>query len=252
MMVKLEDNQHTLHQNIIVKMEDQQLLYNREFRSESIESQNSSCSLSSPFLISSSLQQNSLDQIANQQSSELPKLFEELSQEQMIQHILISSYSPQHKDLCQYLATLIPFFKNEWKGFNDDDDNYLVYCFNYYKEANNTVKNLVRSFITYMKKKCDSLIIECMDSENKDITSIQKNFKKFVGKQSINNNFLQKIIQSERYGIQFQYYLKVYSFHWLAKSKITNKYAHLIAIFFILRCFSNQSLIEEITAYKKD
>lgn len=65
----------------------------REFRSESIESQTSSCSLSSPILSSISVPLSS-SELLSSSVSELPKFFEDLSQEDMINHILISAYSP--------------------------------------------------------------------------------------------------------------------------------------------------------------
>lgn len=89
-----------------------------------------------------------------------------------------------------YLENLVESFQTNWSSFKSEDDDYLLQSFNFHKEANNTVKNLIRSFITYMKKKCDSLIVECCDNDGDDIQTIQTRFTHFCAKNTINNAFL--------------------------------------------------------------
>lgn len=57
------------------------------------------------------------------------------------------------------------YFHSNWNGFTNENDSDLLLCFNRYKDANNTVKNIIRGFISYMKKRADSLILECLDNE---------------------------------------------------------------------------------------
>ncbi|KAL4431514.1 hypothetical protein ABPG74_017219 [Tetrahymena malaccensis] len=180
--------------------------------------------------------------------------FENFSEEQLFAMILdevqVNSVCEQ-RDYKIYLTQLYYSFKYEWVDFEERDDNQLLEYFNFYKEANNTIKNLIKSFITYVNKKSDCLILECMDILEKDSATIKKQFKKFCDRHAINNNFLVRLIESERYGKQFQYYLRHYALQWLVQSKVNNKPAHMIGIFLSLRCFQNQTILQKITSYRK-
>ncbi|KAL4510809.1 hypothetical protein ABPG72_004963 [Tetrahymena utriculariae] len=137
-----------------------------------------------------------------------------------------------------------------WKQFTKEDDDYLL---SFYEkiDKNNVNKNILSSFLKYILDNGDDVVVECLDSKQKDLNIIRKELKNFTRNKKLNNNTLNSFFNSQRYSEQFQYFLKFYAIDHFTKSKVKDKTSHYICVAFFLRCFFNNKLREKIVVYNK-
>ncbi|EAS04883.2 hypothetical protein TTHERM_00469320 (macronuclear) [Tetrahymena thermophila SB210] len=141
-------------------------------------------------------------------------------------------------------------------------DKYLVTyqempsseCLEVFREQqkSNYLKNLIRSFNRFILDEGDSVIIECLDIYQKKCAQFRQQFKKFIKRRNINNSLVKDLILNDRFGILFKYYLEVYAVDWLKQSlKIVDVRYHIFYIVFLLRSYSDSSLLDTIKFYSK-
>ncbi|KAL4499038.1 hypothetical protein ABPG72_016940 [Tetrahymena utriculariae] len=153
--------------------------------------------------------------------------------------------------LNEYVFGLYQFFENDWKGFTEEADLEIGNCYKFCINKLNIFKNILRSFFSYMKNKGDDIVIECLDSFQKPIQKVKKQFIRFSERHPANNKSMQVLFEYSRYGRQFEYFLNFYAVDWLIKSKVKDIVPHLLSIFFLLRCFQTPQLKDLLKVYKK-
>ncbi|EAS00887.3 hypothetical protein TTHERM_00310580 (macronuclear) [Tetrahymena thermophila SB210] len=153
--------------------------------------------------------------------------------------------------LKEYVFGLYLFFENDWKGFSEEADLEIGNCYKFCINKLNIFKNILRSFFGYMKNKGDDIVIECLDSFQKPIQKVKKQFIRFSERHPANNKSMQVLFEYSRYGRQFEYFLNFYAIDWLIKSKVKDVVPHLLSIFFLLRCFQTPQLKDLLKVYKK-
>ncbi|KAL4435712.1 hypothetical protein ABPG74_018263 [Tetrahymena malaccensis] len=137
-----------------------------------------------------------------------------------------------------------------WKQFTEKDDDYLLSLYEKL-DKNNVNKNILSSFLKYILDNGDDVVVECLDSKQKDLNIIRKELKNFTRNKKLNNNTINSFFNSQRYSEQFQYFLKFYAIDYFTKSKVKDKASHYICVAFFLRCFFNNKLREKIIVYNK-
>ncbi|KAL4449983.1 hypothetical protein ABPG74_015102 [Tetrahymena malaccensis] len=153
--------------------------------------------------------------------------------------------------LKDYVFGLYLFFENDWQGFTEEADLEIGNCYKFCINKLNIFKNILRSFFGYMKNKGDDIVIECLDSFQKPIQKVKKQFIRFSERHPANNKSMQVLFEYSRYGRQFEYFLNFYAVDWLIKSKVKDVVPHLLSIFFLLRCFQTPQLKDLLKVYKK-
>ncbi|KAL4510735.1 hypothetical protein ABPG72_004889 [Tetrahymena utriculariae] len=170
----------------------------------------------------------------------------------------LSSFSPlksmiSEEDMIEisYMDELFQYFEKDWDSYTDEHDNQFQAQYKFTLERLNVFKNILRAFKNYMKTKGDSVVIECMDSLQKPINIIKKQFNFFSKRHAPNSRLLSLLFCYDRYGRQFEYFLNHYSLEWLASSKVKDLTQHIYTILYLCRCFKNESMQQNIKVNKK-
>ncbi|KAL4474897.1 hypothetical protein ABPG74_001593 [Tetrahymena malaccensis] len=124
------------------------------------------------------------------------------------------------------------------------------------KQQQNIIKNILKSFLSYLKKLQDNNIKQKYQQMYNQQTNIQfSEIKKAVSKK-VNvkanrwNFSLRSIVQSKGLKNIFYDYLINQSRQWLQQSKVSNQYDHLRLIDALLNCIENNYPLQ-IKTYKK-
>lgn len=66
-------------------------------------------------------------------------------------------------------------------------------------DKNNVNKNILSSFLRYILEKGDDIVVECLDSKQKELNTIRKELKNFTRNKKLNNNTINSFFNSKRY-----------------------------------------------------
>ncbi|KAL4487231.1 hypothetical protein ABPG72_017950 [Tetrahymena utriculariae] len=117
---------------------------------------------------------------------------------------------------------------------------------------NNISKNIIKAFFSYLLDTKDNDLLIDFAQKGMQPTQARKIAKNYIKSYSYNNNSLHKLIQHDKYGKAFEFYLTFEAEKWLSESKVQQKKTHLIYIDFLKLCCSNPNYSNHIVTYKKN
>ncbi|EAS05717.1 hypothetical protein TTHERM_01104870 (macronuclear) [Tetrahymena thermophila SB210] len=117
---------------------------------------------------------------------------------------------------------------------------------------NNISKNIIKAFFAYLLDTKENDLLTDFAQKGMQPNQARKMAKNYVKSYSYNNNSLHKLIQHDKYGKAFEFYLTFEAEKWLQESKVLQKETHLIYIDFLKLCCSNPDYSNHIVTYKKN
>ncbi|KAL4438561.1 hypothetical protein ABPG74_015459 [Tetrahymena malaccensis] len=116
---------------------------------------------------------------------------------------------------------------------------------------NNISKNIIKAFFSYLLDTQNNDLLIDFAQKGMQPAQARKMAKNYIKTYSYNNNSLHKLIQHDKYGKAFEFYLTFEAEKWLSESKVQQKETHLIYIDFLKLCCSNPNYSDHIITYKK-
>ncbi|EAR83330.2 hypothetical protein TTHERM_00947570 (macronuclear) [Tetrahymena thermophila SB210] len=115
----------------------------------------------------------------------------------------------------------------------------------------NVVRNLMRAFKQYFLNRKTSDQIVKLFFPNQNAKDVQQKFKRYFSQRKFNHNSIKQLVQHDKYGVVFHQFLKEHSQSYLQKSSVKMQELHQVFIDFLLLCFKDIDLLDNLETYSK-
>ncbi|KAL4428912.1 hypothetical protein ABPG74_017502 [Tetrahymena malaccensis] len=115
----------------------------------------------------------------------------------------------------------------------------------------NVVRNLMRAFKQYFLNRKTSEQIVKLFFPNQNAKDVQQKFKRYFSQRKFNHHSIKQLVQHEKYGVVFHQFLKEHSQSYLQKSSVKMQELHQVFIDFLLLCFKDIDLLDNLETYSK-
>ncbi|KAL4498020.1 hypothetical protein ABPG72_014877 [Tetrahymena utriculariae] len=115
----------------------------------------------------------------------------------------------------------------------------------------NVVRNLMRAFKQYFLNRKTSEQIVKLFFPSQNAKEVQQKFKRYFSQRKFNHHSIKQLVQHDKYGVVFHQFLKEHSQSYLQKSSVKMQELHQVFIDFLLLCFKDIDLLDNLETYSK-
>ncbi|KAL4487440.1 hypothetical protein ABPG72_006960 [Tetrahymena utriculariae] len=119
-------------------------------------------------------------------------------------------------------------------------------------DKKNIVRNLIRAFIRFLFSKSSFPHIHKKYFSNITESESKQQLKKYFTKKKFNNYVIKQIVQHQLYGSIFKFFLEKEAMNYLQHSNVKCKQNHERFIQFLVRCYDDYNLLENLECYVKN
>lgn len=116
----------------------------------------------------------------------------------------------------------------------------------------NIVRNIIRAFKRYFLNKRAKPLTPLVFFPQENIDECRSKFKSFFKDKKFNNSILKRLVTDKLYGGIFEYFLQNQSDNYIAVSNVKAKDSHRIFVEYLLICFKDTVLLDNIETYTKN